>query len=151
MSRRKVADVEILSGWKEIANHMKKGVRTVQRYERTLRLPVHRPAGGLKGAVIATKAEIDAWLTVSPIREAVPLTHSQLDNASLIDKFHRHVEEMRRLREESRQLREEIGHSLEVLRASIQEVSLAHLQHYSPERRFLADVLRFDPNRKKVN
>lgn len=33
----------LLSGWKEIANYLGKGVRTVQRYEYELLLPVvHR-------------------------------------------------------------------------------------------------------------
>jgi hypothetical protein len=32
--------LEILSGWKDIANHLGMGVRTVQRYERELGLPV---------------------------------------------------------------------------------------------------------------
>jgi hypothetical protein len=36
---------EILSGWKDIANYLGKGVRTVQRYGREMGLPIHRPAG----------------------------------------------------------------------------------------------------------
>ena len=55
-----------LSGWKEIANYLGKGVRTVQRYERELRLPVHRPNGKSAGSVIATKAELDSWVNASP-------------------------------------------------------------------------------------
>jgi hypothetical protein len=58
---------EIFSGWKEIANYLRKGVRTVQRYERERHLPIHRPANST-GSVIATKAELDGWITTSPIR-----------------------------------------------------------------------------------
>ena len=36
---------DVFSGWKEIANYMGKGVRTVQRYERDMQLPIHRPGG----------------------------------------------------------------------------------------------------------
>ena len=50
----------VLSGWKEIANYMGRGVRTVQRYERELELPVRRPAG--KQSLVAISAEIDAWI-----------------------------------------------------------------------------------------
>jgi hypothetical protein len=52
----------ILSGWKDIANYMGKGVRTVQRYERELGLPVRRPAGRPKASVLITKAELDVWI-----------------------------------------------------------------------------------------
>ena len=48
-----------LDSWKEIAGYLKRGVRTVQRWERVRGLPVH----GLdrQGSVFAYKAELDAW------------------------------------------------------------------------------------------
>ena len=49
-----------LSSWKEIADHLRKSVRTAQRYERELGMPVHRlppPAVDVR----ASRAEIDAW------------------------------------------------------------------------------------------
>jgi hypothetical protein len=60
------AAFEILTGWKQIARHLGMGVRTVQRYERTSALPIRRPTGKLNGSVIATKAELDAWVSASP-------------------------------------------------------------------------------------
>ena len=69
MSHSKNAGLpEILSGWKDIANYLGKGVRTVQRYERELGLPVHRPAGKYVGSVIVTKAELDRWVAAGPTR-----------------------------------------------------------------------------------
>lgn len=56
---------EVLSGWKEIANHLGRGVRTVQRYERDLGLPVRRPSGHPTGAVVAVKSELDSWVRSS--------------------------------------------------------------------------------------
>jgi hypothetical protein len=53
---------EIFSGWKEIAKYLGKGVRTVQRYEREVGLPIHRVAGKSHGSVITTKAELDGWV-----------------------------------------------------------------------------------------
>lgn len=50
-----------LSGWKEIASYLGLGVRTVQRYEREMGLPIHRPTGKSRGTVIAAKAELDGW------------------------------------------------------------------------------------------
>jgi hypothetical protein len=52
---------DIFSSWKEIAQHLGKGVRTVQRWEQNLGLPVHRPAGASKGIVLAYRAEIESW------------------------------------------------------------------------------------------
>lgn len=60
------AQLEIFSGWKEVANYLGKGVRTVQRYEHQLALPIHRPAGKPAGSVIATKKELDDWVNASP-------------------------------------------------------------------------------------
>ena len=56
---------EMLSGWKDIANYMGKGVRTVQRYGRALSLPVRRVSGHPRGAVIATKSDLDSWIRSS--------------------------------------------------------------------------------------
>ena len=49
-----------LDSWKEIAAYLKRGVRTVQRWERTAGLPVRRVASP-RGAVYAFKAELDRW------------------------------------------------------------------------------------------
>lgn len=49
-----------LTGWKQIADHLGTSVRTAQRYEQDLGLPVHRlpaPASG----VLAHADELDAW------------------------------------------------------------------------------------------
>jgi len=52
----------LLRSWKEISAYLALGVRTVQRYESKLGLPVHRPDGGKRYAVWAFSDEIDAWL-----------------------------------------------------------------------------------------
>lgn len=51
-----------LNGWKEIANHLGKGVRTAQRWERNYRLPVHRIGENGGEIVFAYRAEIEDWL-----------------------------------------------------------------------------------------
>ncbi len=52
----------LLNSWKEIAEYVGRGVRTVQRWERELGLPVRRPRNHLRSPVIAIPAEIDDWL-----------------------------------------------------------------------------------------
>ena len=61
----------VLNSWKEIADYMGRGVRTVQRYERDLRLPVHRPAGKSRSAVLAFADEIDHWMRRGSLRFSV--------------------------------------------------------------------------------
>ncbi len=51
-----------LNSWKEIAVYVGRGVRTVQRWERELGLPVRRPHKHLRSPVIAIPAELDEWL-----------------------------------------------------------------------------------------
>ncbi len=58
----------ILNGWKEIADHLRRGVRTVQRWE-SLGLPVRRPRRKDRSAVCALSEEIDEWVHRAPLSE----------------------------------------------------------------------------------
>jgi len=56
-------DSTVLSSWKDIAQYLGKGVRTVQRWERHLGLPVRRPTGATqKSAVVLYRGDVDVWL-----------------------------------------------------------------------------------------
>lgn len=109
---------DILSGWKEIANHLGKGVRTVQRYEREFGLPIRRPAGKWSGSVIATTDELDSWVIASPIRAQFRLTPPALDPETL-QQLRRNVQEMSRLRKETHEVRCAVSEGLELLRTNI--------------------------------
>ena len=50
-----------LDSWKEIAGYFRREVRTVQRWEKTAKLPVHRLQIEKQGSVYAYKSELDAW------------------------------------------------------------------------------------------
>ena len=50
-----------LDSWKEIAAFLKRGVRTVQRWERTEALPVRRHQHAKLGSVYALKSEVAEW------------------------------------------------------------------------------------------
>lgn len=58
---------DILNSWKEIATYLNRGVRTVQRWEMELGLPVRRPRGKRHSSVIATRSELDAWMGSRPL------------------------------------------------------------------------------------
>lgn len=53
---------KMLSSWKEIAHYFGKGVRTVQRWEKTLALPIHRPPGAPSNVVLARTSDLDEWM-----------------------------------------------------------------------------------------
>lgn len=111
-----------LSGWKEIANYLGKGVRTVQRYERALGLPVRRPAGTTTGSVVATKVELDAWVAASPIREAFRLTKTESGagaGSRTTKSIMTGIEEMTRLREQMMALRSDMRTSVQALCESL--------------------------------
>jgi hypothetical protein len=55
----------MLNSWKEIASHLDRGVRTVQRWERNLQLPVHRIGKGKRSPVYALVPELKFWLITS--------------------------------------------------------------------------------------
>jgi hypothetical protein len=84
---------QLLNSWKEIAAYLGRGVRTAQRWERDLRLPVRRPRGKDRSAVIAFTNELDCWLKTSQ-------HHSRMMNPRLSSV----IEESKQLRENAKVL-----------------------------------------------
>jgi hypothetical protein len=110
----------VLSGWKDIANYLGKGVRTVQRYEGDLGLPVRRPAGRVRGSVVATKLELDAWVAASPIRKEFQATMPADPLCAVSRKDVREgIREMRTLQEQMRGLRADMRRSISSLRENL--------------------------------
>jgi hypothetical protein len=68
----------ILQGWKEIASDLDRGVRTVQRWERTLGLPVHRLGKGARCPVFAFKDELHLWFQKKARASDLETTQSPL-------------------------------------------------------------------------
>ncbi len=65
-----MAEEAYLTSWNEIATYMGKSVRTVQRWERELGLPVRR--GIEQYSVVAVRSELDAWLSRLPLSHPNP-------------------------------------------------------------------------------
>src|SRR5215470_20400014 len=53
--------IKSLNSWKEISLYLDRGIRTVQRWETELALPVHRMGHGPRSPVHAFPAELQAW------------------------------------------------------------------------------------------
>lgn len=152
---------EILTGWKSIARHLGMGVRTVQRYERQMGLPIRRPAGKLQGTVLATKSELDAWVAASPIRQVFQLANPS--SASPLRDLHAikaGVAEMHVLRAQMAALRDEVRNSMWSLSNSIEILRKDLLQSVwdvpsalvsNPEAQRLLDGLSMETKRRKAN
>jgi phage terminase Nu1 subunit (DNA packaging protein) len=59
----------VFSSWKEIATFFGKSVRTVQRWERTLGLPIIRPENTTGNIVLARVADLESWMEQPANRE----------------------------------------------------------------------------------
>ena len=113
---------EMLNSWKEVAAYLGRGVRTVQRWELELGLPVRRPRGKPRSAIIALKPELDRWLTCSKAASSkeikkpptvTPRMQSAHDNAELImSKTRRVIERSFALCTQSQQLCEQLNRVL---------------------------------------
>jgi hypothetical protein len=112
---------EILSGWKEIARYLGKGVRTVQRYEMELGLPVRRLSDTGFGAVVASKTDLDSWVNSYPVPLAFRET-PQSRRAQLTSSIANGLQEHPRLRSQLMALRKELKTNIRVLRESISKV-----------------------------
>ena len=51
-----------LTGWKDVAAYLGRSVRSVQRWERELGLPVHRIRTQAGEVIYARRGELDGWL-----------------------------------------------------------------------------------------
>lgn len=99
----------ILTSWKEIAAHLRRGVRTAQRWERA-GLPVKRVTKGSRAPVVADSEDIDAWLLRNPfVRSADVSPESRRAT----------IQHARKLRAEAQRNREALHQTLAVLRQEL--------------------------------
>jgi len=107
----------VLSGWKDIASYLGRGVRTVQRYERDCGLPIRRLSGSRQGSVVATRDDLDMWVKLRPISRMTQGT--QIDLSSALKKS---LQEQARLCAQMRTLRKELAETTQKIRLSISKV-----------------------------
>jgi hypothetical protein len=110
------AESTVLSSWKDIAKYLGKGVRTVQRWERQLGLPVRRPVGASqKSAVLLYRRDVDAWLatrfSARTQNKETGLVNTDLARSTLKERIRKAQE----LRTTHCALREQIQESIRLL------------------------------------
>lgn len=112
----------IRSGWKDIANYLGMGVRTVQRYERELALPIHRPSGKSRGSVIATESELDRWVAASASRKMIA-RQPNLDPRVALKEFRRNITVLGRLRKQTAASRQALAQSRHALEETVESIA----------------------------
>jgi len=122
-----VGSNEVLNSWKEIAAYLNRGVRTVQRWEIELALPVRRPRGKSRSAVLALRSELDEWIRSCPLekREAAAFGDFGPERSQ-----HEYVP-VSELISRSRALRDDLNLSRQGLEAALMSL-MANVQKMSP-------------------
>lgn len=120
MSQAKLTQkLDLLTSWKEIASYLGKGVRTVQRWEETLGLPVIRPSDSRSGIVMARPSDLEAWLFNGRQRMHPNLDGHVTKENTVRATFTECVEELRRYSGEVRALCDQVGAARQSLRHEV--------------------------------
>ncbi len=121
----------VLSSWKDIARYLGKGVRTVQRWERHLGLPVRRPIGASqKSAVLLYRGDVDAWLATRFSARGLEKSEAQADKSSRAARstLREGIRTARELRTANHKLTEQITDSIRLLTERCDRLSTQRLQ-----------------------
>lgn len=120
-------DSTVLSSWKDIARYLGKGVRTVQRWERHLGLPVRRPNGAVqKSAVLLYRGDVDAWLATRFSARTMEKSHAKTSQSSRAARssLRESIQTARELRNVNQALTEEISKTISELTARCHRLTI---------------------------
>jgi hypothetical protein len=109
----------VFTSWKEIAAYLGRGIRTVQRWELQLGLPVHRPNLRVRGIVRASRKELDLW--VANQWSAAPSKAPKEAANSSVCALHRNIETARQLRQKHVELILQLHNSLHAVSESCKQ------------------------------
>lgn len=127
-----VEKTAVLTSWKDIANYMGKGVRTVQRWEQDFGLPVRRPRGSSKKAILARPRDLDAWVALRCSSRAEQTLESTFDQKlaapplSMLTSLNVGIETSRQLRDSNKILMDEVHSALRKLQNQIVNLQVGH-------------------------
>jgi len=111
----------LLTSWKEVAAYLGKGVRTVQRWETRLGMPVRRPDNSKSGIIQVSREELDRWLE-SRWSPRSGMIGEQDNSSSKVVSIH--VAASRHLRRQNSELVSELRRSLRQLSAQCEMLGI---------------------------
>jgi len=113
----------VLTSWKDIARYMGKGVRTVQRWEQDFGLPVRRPLGSNKKAVLARPRDLDAWVALRcgsrALTLAPPIDGKRGQSVVALASLAAQIQTSRMLQKSNRALMDEVSAALNQLQTQL--------------------------------
>jgi hypothetical protein len=117
---------QVFTSWKEIASYLGKSVRTVQRWEQELELPVQRPHARAKGTVRANQKDLDdwverTWLQRSPKQDARVVSDGQ-------GSVNETIETSRKLRVQGKEILDQVLASIHELAESCRKLHWSEAQ-----------------------
>ena len=118
-------NTSVLTSWKDIARYMGKGVRTVQRWELDFGLPIRRPQGSNKKAVLARPHDLDAWVALRCASRAQRPTRADghtVPQISRLALLNAQMETSRKLRADNLELMAQVRSQLAELRRQVIEL-----------------------------
>lgn len=122
-SRNAVEPSLVLTSWKEIAHYLGKGVRTVQRWEQDFGLPVRRPAGSRKKAVLARSCELDVWAALRCSTRAESASHRRENfrerALTLVSSLNVDIDNFRQMEDGDHELLDRVQATLTTLREQL--------------------------------
>jgi CheY-like chemotaxis protein len=114
----------ILKSWKEIANHLHCGVRTAQRWEKELGLPIRRPAAPDGNIVLAFTEEMDEWVGTGTTVLAIDDARANLSRQA---ELRQELSELRaRQRQLISELRQQIKQAKQSTRIHLENKTVEH-------------------------
>jgi hypothetical protein len=144
---------QILNGWKEISSYIERSVRTVQRWEVSLGLPVYRPALKDRTAVVAFSDELDRWISRgSPavLEEGTAPRGKNENNDSLLrllEDMNTVVGDTSELASQIRLLQKELSQALDSYHNTVTSRRQANA---APQPGQVGSVLSFPPRRHRL-
>lgn len=116
----------MLNSWKEIASYLGRGVRTVQRWELELGLPIHRIGKGKRSPVYATIAELNFWISTSDAARVQQPRPQQIErtpkNGGAIQDSHRLLASLHELARNMAEISVRQRHQAELLQARLTQM-----------------------------
>jgi len=114
----------VLTSWKDIAGYMGKGVRTVQRWEQDFGLPIRRPIGTNKKAVLARPHDLDAWVAMRCSSHSSCAMQDETATGALLirSRVAANVETSRMLRTMNQSARGELHHAILSLKEQLERL-----------------------------
>jgi hypothetical protein len=98
---------------------MGKGVRTVQRWEMDFGLPVRRPNGSSKKAVLARPGDLDAWVALRCSSRAPGVGATEQTAMQALASLSCQIQTSHMLHDTNRALTREVQTALDLLRTQI--------------------------------